>query len=218
MPTFVTPEGDLDEDKVNQEFAKAMVAPPADEPTAPAPPRKEAAEDSQKPAEPAEDPKHDKPRRTSSTGSSGGGGRRGRPKKAEPAAPPPAEGQYVQPVTEFLQGLTLTGGLVPIPNGALQTKVRLQAHLVNVHTPGLAQAIDAAARHNAVIRKGVESLTMGASGWVLPALLAVVPFATQSMALWRSPVTAEMAAAAEDVEAQVRDAMMAQSQGAEAAA
>lgn len=217
MPTFVTPDGDLDEDTVNKEFAAAMVAPPADEPTAPAPPRKAASEDAQKAAEPADDAKHDKPRRTSSTGGSGRGRGRGGAKKTD-ATPPPAEGAYVQPVSEFLQSLTIVGALAPIPSGPLQTRVRLQAHLVNMHAPGLATAIDSAARHNELIRKGVESLTMGSTGWVLPAVLAVAPFAAQSLGLWRADVSEDMVAVAKTFEAEVRDAMMAQAQGEEAAA
>lgn len=217
MPKLETPDGELDETAVEREFAKVMAKPPADEPTAPAPARKSVDEQgpraSQTAQEPAEDPKHDKPRRTSAPGGSGDGRRgRGRPRKAEQAAPQPAEGAYVQPVAEFLNALTIVGAMAPVPDGPLQAKVRLQAALVNQHQAGLATAVDSAARHNEVIRKGVEALTMGSAGWVLPAVLAVAPFAAQSLGLWRASVTEEMAAAAEGFEAEVKAAMMAQAE------
>lgn len=218
MPQLVTEDGAMDEEAVNREFARAMAAPEPNEETAPAPQRKQATESTAQPvAEPSDDPKHDKARTSSSTGSTGRSGRRGRPRKTEEAKPAPSEGAYVQPVAELLQSLTIVGALAPIPDGPLQTRVRLQAYLVGEHAPGLATAVDSAARHNAVIRKAVESLTMGSAGWVLPAVLAVAPFAAQSLGLWRAPVTEEMAADAKGFEAQVRGAMMAQGQAEQAA-
>lgn len=188
-----------------------MSAPEPDEPQHPAPERKDpVAEAEEKPAEPCEKPSHTKARTTASTSGSGGQKRRGRPPKAkaEPAAP--AEGAFVQPVAEFLQALTIVGATAPVPPGDLRTKVRLQAALVNQHVGGIATAVDAAARNNAVIRRGVEALTMGSAGWVLPAVLAVAPFAAQSAGLWRSPVAEGMAEQADGF----AEAVKAQLQGA----
>jgi hypothetical protein len=86
-------------------------------------------------------------------------------------------------------------------------RVRLQANLVAEHSAGLTKGIDAAAQNNAVIRRGVEALTMGSAGWVLPAVLAVAPFAASSYALWRSDVTQEMAEAALKFETAVKETL-----------
>ncbi|MDB5910928.1 MAG: hypothetical protein JWP34_5042 [Massilia sp.] len=220
MPKLITPDGELDEAAVNRQFAESMAEPEANEPLAAAPPRRPPATPPAAVQEPAEDPKHSKARTTSSTSSTGGSSRpraRRGSKKAEPG-PGPAEGTYVQPVAEFLQGLTIAGALAPIPAGPLATRLRLQAQLVEDHRGGLATAVDAAARHNAVIRKGVESLTMGSAGWVLPAVLAVAPFAALSFSLWKTPVDEEMVRAGQVFETEVRAAMMGQPDDASAAA
>jgi hypothetical protein len=203
MPKLETPDRVLSEDEVTQEFAKAMSAPEPDEPLAPAPPRTDSGS-AERPSEPSEVPADDKPRTRPS--SRGTGAKRGRPKgstkKAADAAP--AEGTYVRPVSEFLQALTVTGALIPVPDGPLRTRVRLQANLVAAHSAGLATAADLGARNNTFIRKGVESLTTGPGGWVLPCTLALAPFAAQSLALWRAEVTDDMRAGAEQFEHGVR--------------
>jgi hypothetical protein len=220
VPKLVTPDGELDEAAVARQFAESMAEPEPDEPVAAAPPRKAAATPPPAAAagEPAEDPKHSKARTTSSTSSTGTRTRARRGSKKTEPGPAPSEGAYVQPVSEFLQGLTIAGALTPLPAGALATRVRLQSALVNDHITGLATAVDGAARHNAVIRKGVESLTMGSAGWVLPAVLAVAPFAAMSFSLWKTPVDEQMVRAGQVFEAEVRAAMMGQPDDQSAAA
>jgi hypothetical protein len=229
MPKLETPDGAaLAEEDVAQKFAEAMAAPEPDEPQAPAPARRAGAgEDgagggAAGASEPRESKGDSKARtRPASGGAAGGtGARRGRPKGSgkKPAEAAPAEGAFVQPVAEFLQALTITGAVAPIPNEHLKVKTRLQAALVNQHAGGLAAAIDSAARHNAVIRRGVEALTMGSAGWVLPAVLAVAPFAAQSAGLWRTAVDEQMVQAAEQFEANVREQLQGQAEDARPAA
>jgi len=200
VPKLSTPEGEqLDTEEIERRFSRAMAEPEPDEPTAPAPARSDpdqapVAAPSNEGQDAADEGKNTRPRT-----------RRAGPRAARPKASgkgrsatkaQPEEGAYVQPVTEFLQGLTYAAALTPLPPGALAVRVRLQGALVDEHTAGLAAAIDAAARHNETIRRGVESLTGGAAGWVLPAALAVMPFAMASAQLWRMPVDENVAAAA----------------------
>lgn len=203
MPKLETPGGEqLDAEEVNRRFAQAMAEPEPDEPLAAAP---EPNTSDPEPAAPASDRRHDKPR-TSAAGSGRGrgGGRRGKhsTKAAEPD--PPAEGHFVRPVFELLQSAVIVGVMAPLPPGGLRVKVRLQAATIGTHSSALANAVDSAARHNAMIRRGVESLTMGPAGWVLPAVLVVAPFAAQSLALWRSPVDEDMITVANEFERQIR--------------
>lgn len=204
MPKLITPDGALDGDEVEQRFAAAMAADEPTEPIAAAPPRKEESSQATGPAD--ADRRHTRARTTSaSSPSSPSKTRRG---KGAAAPQPPAEGHYVRPVSEFLQALTIAGALAPLPAGPTETRIRLQGALINKHTPGLATAIDAAARNNTVIRRGVEALTMGSAGWVLPAVLAVAPFAAESAGLWRGQITEEMSAAAATFVQGVRDSLM----------
>jgi hypothetical protein len=203
MPKLETADGsELTEEEVTKQFAKALSAPEPDEPLAPAPPRADNGRAEGSP-EPPESPVDDRPRTRPQ--SRGTGRPRGRPKgSGKKTAAAPAEGTYVRPVSELLQALTIAGALAPVPKGPLYTRIRLQANLVDAHTAGIATATDLAARNNAIIRKGVESLTLGPGGWVLPAVVALAPFGAQSLALWRGEITPEMTAAAEQFEHGVR--------------
>lgn len=181
----------LEEADVNREFAQAMAAPEPDEPEAPAPKRADA-----KASPAAEAPrsrsKDDKARTASAVPSTRrtGTGRRASKKPATEAAP--VKGKYAKPVAELLDALVLAAAIVPMPETTTTVRVRAQARLIQAHESGLAAAIDAAACHNAMIRRGVEALTMGSAGWVLPAAMAVAPFAMASVQLWRSPVSPDM--------------------------
>jgi hypothetical protein len=205
VPKLKTPDGEeLTVDDIERRFNKAMAAPEPDEPVAPAPQPKDAG-DGQEPAAPAPSPDDARHTRTRTAKAPRGGGR-GAPKrsaKASPAAAAPAVGTYVQPVAESLQGLTMAAAIMPVP-GELGVRLRLQGSVIGDHTAGLARALDLAACNNAVIRRGVESLTMGSAGWVLPAVMAVVPFAMASAAVWRAPIDENATAAADAFSESVR--------------
>lgn len=208
MPKLTTPDGQqLDDAEVQQQFAEAMAAPEPDEPMAPAPERQAGDEQTGRrrrtradDATAGDERRHTRARTTGSrAGQTRGGGRRDA--KAEVSQ------SYAEPIGEFLQALTITGAVAPLPRSPLMVRVRLQANLVAEHSAGLTKGIDAAAQNNAVIRRGVEALTMGSAGWVLPAVLAVAPFAASSYALWRSDVTQEMAEDAFKFEAAVKETL-----------
>lgn len=210
MPKLITPEGELDEAAVEQKFAEAMAAPEPNEPPAPAPARKETASNpSPDPASSPSSAAGDSKARTRAASSSTSERRkRGRGSAKTEASAEPAEGAYTAAVAELLDALSISTALVPLPEGDLSTRLCLQADLIGAHRQGLAVATDAAARHNALIRRGVEALTKGSAGWVLPAVLAVAPFAAQSISLWRTPVDKEMTDAAATFRTNVRAAMM----------
>lgn len=207
MAKLITPDGkEMDEADVQQTFAEAMAAPEPDEPLAKAPqPKDDQAAPQASPKEPAA---ADGKARTRAAAPQTGERKR-RTRNAAAAAPSsaPSEGAYVKPVAEFLEGLTVLGVVAPLPSGPLATRLRLQAKLVDDFSPGLAKATDLAARHNAVIRRGVESLTMGSAGWVLPAVMLVGPFAMASVGLWRAPVTEDMVKAGQIFETEVKAAL-----------
>lgn len=187
MPKLKTPDGtEFDGDEVERKFTAAMAAPEPDEPAAPAPQPKDVGEGHTEAPAPPDDAKHTRTRTTRAAGRGRGAGKR--TAKASPAAAAPAPGTYVQPVAEWLQGLTMAAAIVPVP-GELGVRLRLQGQVVGDHAPGLARAVDLAACNNAVIRRGVEQLTMGSAGWVLPAVMAVIPFAMASNQAWRAPIT-----------------------------
>lgn len=202
MPKLETPGGEqLDAEEVNRRFAQAMAEPEPDEPLAPAPEPKTDPE----PSAPDNDRRHDKARTSTATAGRGrGGARRGKHSAKAAEQEPMAEGHYVRPVLEWLQSAVIVGAVAPLPPGGLRVRARLQAATIGAHSPELAKAVDSAARHNAMIRRGVESLTMGPAGWVLPAVLMIAPFAAQSLTLWRSPVDEDMITAANEFEHRIR--------------
>lgn len=209
MPTLKTPDGaELDEAEVNRRFAQSMAAPEPDEPIAPAPEPNDPAQDPEPPA-PTDKASHSRTRAAKGTPARGGRRGRGRPPKAAAAPAVLPEGTFTQAVAETLEALAIGGALVPLPTAAMRTRVRLQAQLVSEHTLGLASAIDGAARHNATIRRGVEALTQGSAGWILPAVVAVAPFAAQTLNLWRSAIDEDMAKAAEAFETDVKSKLVA---------
>ncbi|MBO2459383.1 hypothetical protein [Actinomadura violacea] len=205
MPKLKTPDGtELAADDVERRFAKSMAAPAADEPPAPAPAPRDVDDDGQAaaPAPSPDDARHSRTR-TAKAPRGGGRGAPRRSAKASPAAAAPAPGTYAGAIAESLQALALTSAIVPVP-GDLGVRLRLQGQVIDQHAAGVAKAVDLAACNNAVIRRGVESLTSGSAGWVLPAVIAVVPFAMATSQVWRAPVDEQATAAAAAFSADVR--------------
>ena len=175
----------LDLDDSERAFAAAMAAPSGDEPEHPAPPKLAA------------DPEAPYGRKVDGTPKKAPGGR---PPKARvsaapaaAAAPRPAGGagkaeavaDFSQPLNEFLQGVWMAAAALPVPDGSLRVRVRAQAAVIRSNAGGLVQSVNMMAQHNATIRWGVEKLTTGSAGWVLPACMALAPFAVQSAQVWR---------------------------------
>lgn len=207
METLSTGDGQkIDVNESEVAFARAMAAPGPDEAEAPAPPRRAPAD----PEAPHGRTQDGKPKK-------GPGGRPPKPRTQE--APRSSQGSskgkdakgtdkpavdLTQPVVEFCEGLWMLGSMVPIPSENLRVKTRLQAHVLRANEQQVATAVNMMAQNNSTIRSGVEKLTTGNAGWVLPACMALVPFAVQSAGLWKAPVSEEMKQAADAVEGQFR--------------
>jgi hypothetical protein len=196
----------IDLDKAEQDFHRAMAAPEPDEPEAPAPPKREPA-----------DPDAPFGRKLDGTPKKAPGGRPGKPRVTEstPAAqtaskPSGKPGQagtqtdYAQPLGDFTSAVWMVMAAAPVPNDGLRLKIRAQAKILKDNQPGLCQGINLMAQHNGTIRRGVEALTMGQAGWVLPAVMAVAPFAVQSAQLWRTD-PGQLAGMAADTEREWAD-------------
>ena len=189
----------IDLDAAEREFARAMAAPEPDEPEAPAPPKRAPAD--------GEAPYG---RKLDGTPKKAPGGRPARPRVTESRpVTPPAQGKgkaaaaadYTGPLGEFTSALWMVMAAAPIPADPIRIKVRAQAAVLKQNQPGLCQGLNLMAQHNGTIRRGVEALTMGNAGWVLPAVMAVAPFAVQSAQLWKTD-PAELVSLAEKTEAE----------------
>lgn len=188
--TLTTLDGTaLDLDAGEQEFARAMAAPEPTDPQAPAPPRRELTEEERGAKYGYTTGEDGKPRAKKAPGRP-----RKQPARVTEAAPAEApRGKTAPSVPDFtgpLAGLTdalwMVLAAAPAPSVPLRIKLRAQAKVLKDNQPGLVQGVNVCAQHNATIRRGVEALTTGGAGWVLPAVMAVAPFAMQSAALWRA--------------------------------
>jgi len=188
MPeTLMTADGAaLDLDAAERDFARAMAAPEPSEPQAPAPPKR------------AVDPEAPYGRTVNGRPKVRPGGRPPKPRvtEAAPAASSTAKGKvaaepanYTGRLGEFTSALWMVLAGAPVPNDGLRLKIRAQARILKEHQGGVCQGVNLMAQHNSVIRRGVEALTMGSAGWVLPAVMAVTPFAVQTGQLWRTDAT-----------------------------
>lgn len=198
--TLMTADGaTLDLDTAERDFARSMAAPEPSEPQAPAPPRRTA------------DPEAPYGRTVSGRPKRAPGGRPPKPRvtEAAPATSGTAKGKaaaepadYTGRLGEFTSALWMVMAGSPVPNDGLRLKIRAQARILKEHQGGLCQGVNLMAQHNSVIRRGVEALTMGSAGWVLPAVMAVAPFAVQTGQLWRSPPGEAVHQMAEETESE----------------
>lgn len=184
----------IDLDTAEQEFHRAMAAPEPDEPEHAAPPKRvqlseeEMGErygwitnpDGTKRAKRAKGRPAAKPRITDAAP---GGQEPSKPAKGKGEAA--AKPDLTQPLSELCGALWMVMAAAPIPAEPLRIKVRAQAKLLREHRGGLVQGVNLMAQNNGVVRRGVEMLTMGGASWVLPATMAVAPFAVQSAQMWK---------------------------------
>jgi hypothetical protein len=185
----------IDLDAAERDFARAMAAPEPDEPEAPAPPKRQELTEEELGAKYGWTTGPNGERRAKRA--------KGRPRtqarlteappqaSEKPGKPPKSQGvnqipkSLLQPLSELTSAVWMLCAAIPIPAEPLRVKVRAQAAILKANQVGLVQGVDMMARHNGVIRRGVEMLTMGSAGWVLPATMAVAPFCAQSAQLWR---------------------------------
>lgn len=187
----MTAEGaTLELDAAEQTFARAMAAPEPTDPEAPAPPKRAELSEAERGAKYGYTTDKDGTQRPKKAP--------GRPRKTPArvteapaaAAEAPAKPGKVPDYTGQLAGLTEAVWMVlaaaPAPTFAARVKLRAQAKVLRDNQAPLVQGLNLCAQNNSVIRRGVEALTAGGAGWVLPAVMAVAPFAVQSSALWRA--------------------------------
>lgn len=203
MPeTLATADGQkIDLDQTDAEFAKAMAAPSSADPQHPAPPKRPDAT----PEAPYGYKADGTPRRSA-------GGRPPKPREIEApkttgktggkgeARPGPAD--YTQGLTDFTDALWMVMAATPVPWEDVRVRVRAQAYVLRSNQAGVVSAVNTMAQHNGTIRTGVEKLTSGNAGWVLPAVMALAPFAVQSASIWRAPANGQMVEVAEETERQ----------------
>lgn len=201
----------LDLDASEQLFARAMAAPEPSEPEHPAPPKREDPSEEELGAKYGwmTDPV---------TGERRAKRARGRPKNparettkpqapqaaskpSKPAGQPAAKPDLSGPLSDFTSALWMIAASAPIPADGLRVKVRAQALVLRENQAGLVQGVNLMAQHNGLIRRGVEMLCLGEAGWVLPAVMALAPFAVQSSAVWRADA-GQLAEAAAKTDAQ----------------
>lgn len=202
METLATADGQrVDVDGTDQAFAAAMAAPRSDEPEHAAPPRREPAD----PDAPYGRTLDGRPKKRPG----------GRPPKARPreiSAPPPApQGGAAKPgpaadysagLADFTEALWMVMAATPVPWDTIRIRVRAQAYVLKSNQGGVVQGVNLMAQHNASIRWGVEKLTTGEAGWVLPAVMALAPFAVQTGMIWRAPPNGDMELLAQHTERQ----------------
>lgn len=224
--TLATLDGEaVDVDQAEAAFAAAMAAPPADRPGMAAPPRK--------PPEPAPDPEKAPHGWTWTDGEwrpkkAAGRPRRGSEDKARVTDAPPAmaapAGPGVKPdrpkvdyrktVKEFCEGVWFLLAAAPLPDkvfgyeiGAVRTRVRVQAYLVEQNANALAAGFHEIGQHNRFVARGLARLKAGEAGlWILPTMMLLAPFATATSQLWGGQLdAASLDAIAAKTEADVAD-------------
>jgi hypothetical protein len=186
----------IDLDAAEAQFAQAMNAPEPDEPEHPAPPKREQLSEEElgakygwtTDAQGNRRAKRAKGRpstkaRTTDAPLPGADKPRSGPKGKGPPVPPKPD--LSGPLTELTSALWMVMAAAPIPADPLRVKVRAQAKVLRANQGGLVQGVNLMAANNGMIRRGVEALTMGSAGWVLPATMAVAPFCVQTAQLWR---------------------------------
>jgi hypothetical protein len=194
----------IDLDDTDRAFAAAMAAPRGDEPEAPAPPKREPA-----------DPEAPFGRKLDGTPKKAPGGRPAKARMIEGPQPTgkPQDGKkdagpapdYTQGLSEFTEALWMVLAATPVPWPEVRVKVRAQAYVLRSNQGGVVQGVNAMAQHNGTIRWGVEKLTTGSAGWVLPAVMALAPFAVQSGMIWRAPPNGDMERLAAETEQQWKE-------------
>lgn len=190
-------------DESEARFAAAMAAPRSDDPEHPAPPAREPV-----------DPEAPYGRRLDGKPKVRPGGRPPKPREitAAPARPPGSAASaaaapldYSTGLAEFAEALWMVMAATPIPWDEIRVKVRAQAWVLRQNSEGVVSGVNIMAQHNATIRTGVEKLTTGSAGWVLPAVMALAPFGVQTAMIWRSPANGDMLDLAAETEAAWKD-------------
>jgi len=131
-----------------------------------------------------------------------------------------SERTYRQKVSELTDTVWMVTAAVPIADAKIlgrdirpvAVRAKAQGALIREQKPALIEGVAAMAEHSSVVARGLDWLSSdGGPGWLIPACMALIPFAVQSAALWRGPIEqAEPLAARSAAEfAELAHAMMA---------
>lgn len=132
--------------------------------------------------------------------------------KPAPAAKTPG-GQapdYSKPIGELCQGIWMIMAAPPAVNfkmgsidvGAGLVRLKAQAAIMNQNSDGLVNGLNMIAQHNPSFRKGIDKLAAETGpAWILPAMMVLLPFAGQSVAMWRAPIAGDVELMAKETEA-----------------
>ncbi|MCW2903109.1 MAG: hypothetical protein JWO67_5374 [Streptosporangiaceae bacterium] len=206
---LATADGErIDIDTVEQEFARAMAAPLGTDPEAPSPPDVGLVDpeapygytvDGRPKKGPGGRPPRDKARTTNAPKALSGSQKPsdGPKGKTQPAT----AATYAAGLSEFLAGIELALAVLPIPKDDVRVHARYQSAVLEQTGDGLAKGVGMWAEHNGMVRWCLEMLTKGGGAWVFPAAMAIAPFAVSTAMLWKAPVTDEMRAGADKIEA-----------------
>jgi hypothetical protein len=136
--------------------------------------------------------------------------------RTRPASSAPGGGDFAKPIGELCQGVWMIFAAVPdvsmklgpVDLHAISTRLKAQAAVMNDNSDGLVNGLNMVAQHNETFRKGVNKLAdESGPAWILPAMMVLLPFVGQSVAMWRAPIAGDVELMAKATEAQFDEIM-----------
>jgi roadblock/LC7 domain-containing protein len=119
---------------------------------------------------------------------------------------------YRKPLMDTVEGFWMILAAIPssdkpvkvagIDVHSLTIRAKAQAAVLEENAAQLVNAANMVAQHNDSFAKGVEKWTSSTgSAWIMPAMMAVLPFAVASAQVWRVPVEGDLTLLAKQTEA-----------------
>jgi hypothetical protein len=121
--------------------------------------------------------------------------------KAAPASSKAKD--YREPLMESVEGVWMILAAIPTPDKpakiagidvqALAIRAKAQAAVLEDNAGQVVQAANVVAQHNKQFGRGVEKWVADTGpAWILPAMMAILPFVVQSAQVWRVPVAGDL--------------------------
>lgn len=125
--------------------------------------------------------------------------------RTRPAAPD--KKSRADTINELGQGIWLLLAAVPeVEEGTkmlgrdvytVAMRCHAQAEIINTNSEGIVRGLVIMAEHSAPVAKAIDRAAAETGpAWILPAMMALLPFAVQSAAMWRAPVKGDVEAMA----------------------
>jgi hypothetical protein len=110
---------------------------------------------------------------------------------------------YSQPLAEAAQAVWFLLAGVPTPDEPTKVlgvdlvsasiRLKAQAAVLEDNTGQIVASVNLMAQHSKPVRTAVEKYTAETGpAWILPAMMALLPFAVQSAMIWRAPVPGDL--------------------------